>query len=65
LQAISKDNLLGDWFLVFSKEKGEPVRAVLFSWFCVQLVLLIGGFERSTLTLVWLQFDPGLAPIRP
>jgi potassium/chloride transporter 9 len=41
LQAISRDNLLGDFFLVFSKEKKEPVRAVLLSWALVQLVLVI------------------------
>jgi potassium/chloride transporter 9 len=41
LQAISRDNLLGDPFLVFSKEKKEPVRAVLLSWALVQLVLVI------------------------
>lgn len=43
LQAISRDNLLGDWFLFFSKESGEPVRAVIASWFMVQCVLFIGS----------------------
>eukprot|EP00038_Savillea_parva_P026060 m.51091 g.51091 ORF g.51091 m.51091 type:complete len:907 (-) comp7284_c1_seq1:166-2886(-) len=47
LQAISKDNLLGDSFLLFSKERGEPVRAVTLSWMLVQLVLLI-----STITTI-------------
>lgn len=42
LQAISKDKLLGEWFSFFSKERGEPLRAVLLSWFLVQCVLLIG-----------------------
>lgn len=46
LQAISKDNLLGDWFLVFSVTKGgEPIRAVAFAWICVQGVLLIGNIN--------------------
>jgi len=45
LQAISRDNLLGDWFTFFSLEKGEPVRAVFACWFMVQLVLLIGSIN--------------------
>eukprot|EP00041_Stephanoeca_diplocostata_P016824 m.333051 g.333051 ORF g.333051 m.333051 type:complete len:884 (+) comp20501_c0_seq2:148-2799(+) len=45
LQAISKDKLLGDWFSFFSKERGEPLRAVLLSWFLVQCVLLIGNIN--------------------
>ena len=42
LQAVSKDNLLGDWFSFFSKEKGNPVRAVLMSWLVVQGIICIG-----------------------
>ena len=42
LQAISRDQLLGEWSAYFSKEKTEPIRAVLLSWLLVQLVLLIG-----------------------
>ena len=42
LQAISRDNLLGEWFSFFSKEKKEPIRAVFVCWFLVQMVLLIG-----------------------
>eukprot|EP00040_Diaphanoeca_grandis_P043659 m.9902 g.9902 ORF g.9902 m.9902 type:complete len:973 (+) comp8006_c0_seq1:86-3004(+) len=42
LQALSRDNILGEWFKVFSKEKKEPIRAVLLCWLLVQLVLLIG-----------------------
>lgn len=41
VQAISRDNLLGDRFLIFSKEASNPVRAVLLTWGLVQLVMLI------------------------
>lgn len=43
LQALSRDRLLGPWTAFFCKEKTNPVRAVLVSWFFVQLVLLIGS----------------------
>ena len=57
LQAISKDGLLGDWFRVFSKEKGEPVRAVVLCWALVQcglacawhICLLVGTSAVSTI----------------
>eukprot|EP00040_Diaphanoeca_grandis_P038993 m.257878 g.257878 ORF g.257878 m.257878 type:complete len:917 (-) comp35811_c0_seq1:172-2922(-) len=45
LQAISRDNLLGDWFLFFSKETKEPLRAVFMSWILVQLAMLIGNIN--------------------
>ena len=52
LQALSRDNLLGDWFLFFSKEKGEPIRAILFSWICVQGVVAIGAVRNVSLLSV-------------
>lgn len=45
LQAISRDNLLGNHFKFFSKETGEPIRAVLMSWFLVQLTLFVGAIN--------------------
>ena len=42
LQALSRDNLLGDWFSYFSKELHNPIRAVCLCAVMVQLVLLIG-----------------------
>lgn len=45
LQAISRDNLIGTWFKFFSKETGEPIRAVLMSWLMVQCVLFVGAIN--------------------
>lgn len=49
LQAIAKDDLLGIILRPFSKvirRNGEPLRAVLMSWFLVQVVLLIGNVDK-------------------
>ncbi|KAJ7377254.1 hypothetical protein OS493_030065 [Desmophyllum pertusum] len=47
LQALAKDDLLGVVLRPFSKiTRGEPLRAVLISWFFVQIVLLIGNLNK-------------------
>ncbi|XP_058945660.2 solute carrier family 12 member 9 isoform X1 [Pocillopora verrucosa] len=49
LQAIAKDDLLGVILRPFSKvtrRNGEPLRAVLMSWFFVQVVLFIGNVNK-------------------
>ena len=52
LQAISKDGLLGDWFRIFSKEKGEPVRAVVLCWALVQCALALAWLDKTPLVTV-------------
>ncbi|KAL9981220.1 hypothetical protein ACROYT_G009894 [Oculina patagonica] len=49
LQALAKDDLLGVVLRPFGKvtrRNGEPLRAVLISWFFVQIVLLIGNLNK-------------------
>ncbi|KAM7443073.1 hypothetical protein ABFA07_008158 [Porites harrisoni] len=48
LQAVAKDDLLGIILRPFSKvqKNGEPLRAVLVSWFFIQIVLLIGNLNN-------------------